>query len=281
LKKLIKYKGFELEYLEISNPKAMKIDDVTLAFHGFGKSAEDFLIFKPHLKTNEIIYSFNLLQHGNSKSPRERLWKKSLQPVELKLMMEHVLQVLRIKKFSILAYSMGGRISLKIVELIPERINSITLIAPDGLKNKYFYTLVTKTWIGKQTFKHIINKPKSVFFLSKWLTKLNLVNRSVDKIVTKSMGTLKQRKQVGDTWFMYSDIFFNQYVVQETIVKYQLPLLLIYGKYDKLMPPKQGIKFVSTILHAKILIVEKGHQLMVSEVVNNPVVIKHLSCKKN
>lgn len=39
-----------------------------------------------------------------------------------------------IEKFGLIGYSMGGRIVLVTMELMYQRINSVLLIAPDGLK---------------------------------------------------------------------------------------------------------------------------------------------------
>ncbi len=105
LKNVIKYQNFELEYILIRSSKDENDDTIStpiLAFHGFGREVDDFLIFQKLLRKGQVIFSFHLFQHGSSKFPENRIKKDSLQISEFKHLMGFVFKELKIGQFSLL-----------------------------------------------------------------------------------------------------------------------------------------------------------------------------------
>lgn len=273
MKKSIEYNGFTLSYLVINPFPEEKIINPTLAFHGFGRKAEDFNFLSPILQKGDVVYSFNLFQHGNSKSPDDRLWKKALTENEFRDMMEFVFDKLNINTFNLIGYSMGGRIAFKITELFPEKIKNLTLIAPDGLKLNFGYLFVTQTWLGRKLFKYFIYNSQILLYLSEKLLQLGWLKKSTGKLVNRNMSTLQQRKQVGETWFIYSNISINSKIIQEIINKHDIKIKLIFGKYDRIIPPSIGEKFNAGFTTDSLIILDSGHMLL------DENLIKYLSKK--
>ena len=73
-----RYKDFVLEYIVFGNgPEKM------LALHGFGRNANDFLVFEDALKDKYTVFSFAIFHHGKSEYPDNRIHSNTLQKQEL------------------------------------------------------------------------------------------------------------------------------------------------------------------------------------------------------
>ena len=101
-----------------------------LAFHGFGRTLDDFKTFKQSLCSQYNIHGFNLFHHGNAEYPNDRITSNTLTKPELKDMLAAYLEAHNIERFSLLAYSIGGRVALCMMEWFPEKVDAVYLYAP-------------------------------------------------------------------------------------------------------------------------------------------------------
>ncbi|MFB6257936.1 MAG: alpha/beta fold hydrolase, partial [Flavobacteriales bacterium] len=130
---------FSLEYLRFGNgPRPV------FAFHGYGRRAEDFAIFSPHLASDITLYSFNLFGHGRTRYPKERMERSTIGKKEWASIFRAFLDELGAEQAAVIGYSLGGRTSLCLLELMPERISGAYLFAPDGLHRFSWYRWVTR-----------------------------------------------------------------------------------------------------------------------------------------
>ena len=99
-----------------------------------------------------------------------------------------------------MGYSMGGRIVLALYETIPEKINYLVLIAPDGLKVNPLYWFATQTLMGKRIFRYTMNKPAWFNGLLKVAKKTGLFNESIMKFVHRYIDDSAMRDKVYQVW---------------------------------------------------------------------------------
>ena len=133
-KEIFSKNNLALEYLTFG-----KGSNIILAFHGFGRKAEDFLLFEKILEEKYTVISFNFFHHGNSSYPNDRIEKNTLSVEELNDFFEYFLKEKNISRFSLMGYSMGGKICLSLLEKFANRIDDIFLFAPDGIKINFWY----------------------------------------------------------------------------------------------------------------------------------------------
>ena len=119
-----------------------------VALHGFGRTCEDFAILEPSLGTIYTIYAFDLHFHGKSPSYPHRA-ETPFTPHEIAVFFSAFAEEKKVAKFSILGYSLGGRIALNLVEQCPDRIERTFLAAPDGLKTKPWYRRLAGSGPGR------------------------------------------------------------------------------------------------------------------------------------
>ena len=77
-------------------------------------------------------------------------------------------------KVAFAAFSIGGKIVLKVFEMNPERVESLWLFAPDGLKNNMWYNLAVYPAWGRKIFRYLIDSPKLAVGMLKLLRWINV-----------------------------------------------------------------------------------------------------------
>lgn len=249
---------FKLEYITIGTGKKKLI-----AFHGFGRTANDYETFEKSLGKEYTIYSFNLFGHGNSVYPEDRIAKNTLSEVELKELFNKFLITQEISKFDLMGYSLGGKIALLLTQFYPDRINKLWLLAPDGIKKNFWYHFASNTSIGQKMYRKVLNNPAIFFSIVNQLNKFRLLNDKIKKFALQNMETREKRQLVYDIWMIFRKTNPNMKSVINLISDYDIEVFQFYGKYDKVIPTKTGKSFARKINQEKNLrILNAGHVLI-------------------
>jgi len=134
---------FEVEELKIPFIKFGKGKKAMLAFHGFNKNIYDFTIFEPSLGDKFTVYSFGLLYHHKYHAvDEETIFTVAI----LKKFINSFLTTIDKDRFSLLGFSLGGRLCLKIIEVFAPLIEKAFLLAPEGIRINPWYRLITQQW---------------------------------------------------------------------------------------------------------------------------------------
>src|SRR5689334_12940171 len=116
------FSGIDLEYEEYGSG-ALPL----LAFHGFGNSGELFRVLEPSLGKKYRILAFNLPGHGESRLDAITA-KRGISKEQLKNYFTHFLEGIKAEHFSLIGFSIGGKIALVLTELFQDRIKDLILI---------------------------------------------------------------------------------------------------------------------------------------------------------
>ena len=252
---LISFKGDRWEYETFGNG-----NEPLLSFHGFDTHASSFKILEPSLGKIFKIFSFNLPFHGNS-SPgnKELCYDRN----DLYALFEEFIKEHSISRFSLMGYSLGGRIALQLIELFPDRIDTAILLAPAGILNTWENNFITNNILGKRVNQHIINDPSPLFALVKLLRSLGIISPKRYEFVVNQLSTREKRQLVSDVWKCFHRIKPDVANLQHILNKRKINVHLFFGKYDAIIPPAIGERFVSKLNDKSVLhIVEMGHNLL-------------------
>ncbi len=236
-------------------------DELWLAFHGYGQEAEIMLHFMRTLRPDARILSFDLPLHGETELQNSVLTISDLAELASTIIRENGSQ-----KCSLAGFSLGGKIALKMAELAPGKIDQLLLIAPDGLKVNPLYWLVTNTSLGRELFELVIRFPQPLFFLSKILSKLGLMNKKVDAFVSAQLSTRTKRERVLKTWIMFKRLTPNLKDVRNKIWRYHINPMLVFGTRDRVIHPKLVKKLSgNNCTTAQVIMLHSGHNLTTKE----------------
>lgn len=225
--------NLQLEYLEMGNGP-----EVVMCLHGFGREAADFEIFKPLIAPHQRIVAINLFAHGKSIFPKNRLSKSPLETEEWCELIRQLMERLSIEHFHLVGYSMGGRVAMVMMEHMPDCIQSLTLLAPDGLKVNLLYRFVSETKLGRVMYRRIIRNPRWLLRTADALRTLHLLNDKLHRFVYVQLESEVKRQLVYDAWLAHRKLFPDLRHVAGNIQQYNVPLLLIFGEHDAVIPPR-------------------------------------------
>ncbi len=229
---------------------------ILFCLHGYGEDGNSFAFLEKYTGSSYTLYAIDFPFHGKT----EWKEKKAFTITDL-IEIIGLIQLDKNKQFSLLAYSMGGRAAMHLLQKISGKIDRVTLIAPDGLHNNFWYWITTQTIIGNKAFKKIMKKPGWFFSVLKGFDKLNIYNKSVIKFVHYYLDDEAQRMMLYKRWTCMRNIKADLQTIKKICAEKDIQLNFLFGKYDRIILSKRADIFKNTnCINIKIL--DAGHQLL-------------------
>lgn len=249
----LNYKNSKIHFQQFGEGK-----ELLFAFHGFGEDGSSFAPLNFSLGKKYKIIAIDLPLHGKTEWDKKEIFYKN----DLAEIIKQFLQKENTNEFSLLGYSLGGKMCLSLVEFFPKQIRKIILLAPDGLKENIWYNVAVYPKWGRDLFKYFIKKPKIFFGMANFLKSVSLLPSSLHRFVFQQMETEEKRQLVFDVWTNIADFSVNKKLVKQLLNENDIELNLFFGKYDKVILPKFGEHFKRGLKYCKMTVLEKGHRLI-------------------
>lgn len=236
-----------------------------LAFHGFGRTGQDFAVFEQALGERYTIHAFDLPFHGQSPSPSKRA-QQPFEPAELRDYFTAFVDRIGAERVHLIGYSLGGRVALSLLETMPERIERAYLLAPDGLKTKPWYRgLASSAW-GRARYRRFIEYPRRVHAVMNLLHRIGAINAKMHRFLLRQSDTSAKRKLLHDVWLSFRHIEPDLSTVAAHLRTRNIPLTLVFGAKDSVIKPLLAANLRPLAPdHVHVLIVDAGHQLLTNE----------------
>jgi pimeloyl-ACP methyl ester carboxylesterase len=250
--------SFALPFIRIGKGKKSAI-----AFHGFGQDSTYYTCLEPLLGKEYTIYSFDLPFHGNFE------FTKTIKPINkesIRSFFSDFLEINRITEFLLIGFSIGAKLSLVLLDLFPEKIEKMMLIAPDGFRTNIWFKLATGTRPARSIFKYIVYNPDYFFKLSDAMVSFRLVNRCVTRFAHSQMSSLQKREKVYYAWMFFRKLRFSNKRIMDALIKNKIPLSVFLGNEDNIIWKSQFKLFSeNTYINIKITTLSSGHNNLIEE----------------
>jgi len=259
--RFLQYKNSSLHY-ETMGTGAKTL----LMFHGFGQDHKAFQALSDTLIDVYTLYIFDIYFHGKSEwgygeSPLEKQhWKETV---------EAFLKERSIEKFSLAGFSLGGKFVLAILESFPEKLEAVFLLAPDGIKTSFWYSLATYPILFRRIFKSMVHHHGRFVAITRILHTLGLMDKGLLRFAEHQMNTEEKRRRVYYSWVVFRRLRFSMKAIASLINKNAIPLTLITGKYDKVIKPENMNRLLSRLTTYRLEIVDSGHNGLIAESVKH------------
>ncbi len=234
---LITHENYKIEFFEYGSGHR-----IILAFHGFNNHAEDFKALAQIIGTQFKVIAINLFFHGDSHAHNDII-EKGFSIDDLKDLFNRISALYPSEKYTLMGYSLGGRIVLKLLEIYPGRVGKIILLAPDGIKISPVYRLLTQYEPGQRLLKRVAENPSTFFTLARFLRKSGLVSEKKYAFGINNFDTKNKRDKVYRVWMIFRKIISDKTSIKDIIKKHKIPVHLIFGKHDRIIPSSIGINF--------------------------------------
>ena len=239
--------------------------EVWIFFHGFGQCHQDMLSFDK-LRTSKQSYLFvDLIYHGQSSWNTS---EKALKKEEWKTILLSLLQQESIDTFHLVGYSMGGKFALLSYELLPKRIISLSLLAPDGIKTGLWYSMSNYPSGIHPLFKQVVFRPKRFFTLVDGLKTAGLLQKSLVKFVKTQLETRSKRAQVYLVWKVLGGLHLQLGIVIRQLRQRPIPVTLVLGEFDRMVSPKNLERFTAKVPQLRLLQLPVGHGQLIEATVS-------------
>lgn len=251
------YQHARLHFLKSGNGP-----NVLFSFHGFGQDHQAFEELTHALRDQYTVYAFDIFFHGKSE------WGKGEEPLEKTFWKELLAVFLKqhaITKFSLLGFSMGGKFALASLEVFTERIHSIYLLAPDGIKTSAWYSLATYPIFLRRIFKNMISNPTLFHQIAQFAFKTRLIDKGILRFVESQMDTKEKRKQVYFSWVVFRHLHFNMSNIANIINAHNINVTIVVGKYDKIITTQNMERLTKRLTRYSLKTLEAGHNGILSK----------------
>lgn len=237
-------------------------EKILLMFHGFGHTHKNMREIEEALSLDYKVYSFDLFFHGFSE------WNNEDKPLTSEFWNQLIAAFLKqnqIEKFSVLGFSLGGKLALSLVDHFANDLEKLYLIAPDGLKTNFWYSVATSKPL-KGLFRKIILNPDFFNKLLKVLTRFKFLDKSSARFASIQMNSRDKRRRVYYTWTVLKGITPNLLRVVESLNAKAISTELFVGEYDRIIPMQLVRSFSDRLLNKKFIVLKSGHNNLLDEV---------------
>jgi pimeloyl-ACP methyl ester carboxylesterase len=156
---------------------------------------------------------------------------------------------------------MGGRAAMHLLQLLPQDIERVVLIAPDGLHVNFWYWFATQTYFGNKLFAYTMQNPRWFFAFLNAGGKLHLYNNSIIKFVHYYLDDAEERMLLYKRWTCMRKMNPNLNAIKKNCTEKNIHLNFLFGKYDRIILSKRADIFKNS-KNISIKIIEAGHQLL-------------------
>jgi pimeloyl-ACP methyl ester carboxylesterase len=239
-----------------------------LLFHGFG---QDHLAFREIIQTispDYTCYAFDLYFHGSS------YWYQDEQPLEKDAWKETMNQFLHEnshEEISLLGYSLGAKFVLTTLEVLPERVKEVFLVAPDGIKTSFWYSLATYPILFRRLFKSMISNPGRFAAITEVFRPLPFLDKGIIRFAENQMNTEEKRRRVYYSWVVLRHLKFDLRKIADILNEYQIRLMVIVGKYDKIIRKENMNALIQHVDRVELEEIEAGHNHLLGQATANLV----------
>lgn len=214
-------------------------------------------LIKSVLSDYYTIYAIDLLGAGESDKPIDACYSKEAHAERLIV----GLRKLGLSRVHLVGHSMGGEIAVHIALKAPELVESLILISPDGFRkgvHPLVQSFAKRGWISG-LFKQMLKRPPKLKMMSRML------GLPLEKLTPDLMeGWIKPYSDPNLPYIITKTLADNDTgVIANKVRELTMPVLLIYGMKDKLVPYHVFHSYKNALPMAKVeAFADYGHVLM-------------------
>ena len=253
----IEYKNSKLFYRKSgSGSKAL------LLFHGFGQNHQAFNAWDESLSATYTLYTFDIFFHGQSEWPSTDM---AIEKADWKGIMEAFFKTTHIERYSLVGFSMGGKFVLATLEAFPEKVHKIFLLAPDGIKTNFWYSLATYPIAFRNLFKSMIEKPNRFYAIARFANKVGMIDKGILRFIESQMDTQEKRQRVYYSWVIFRHFKFEMTTIARILNENHIHVTMIIGKYDKIITTQNMNLLLNKLTSFNLKILEAGHNGVIAQ----------------
>ncbi|MGF7232336.1 alpha/beta hydrolase [Arachidicoccus sp.] len=210
-------------------------------FHGYSNDSSIFEVLNSPLFHSYTFIAIDLPYHGDTKWSRSLLTPEKLNDIILSIIEKEQLP----KTFSLLGFSLGGRVAMSAFLYAPHLVERMILLAPDGLYKGFWYKMVVQTQLGNKLMAYFLSRPEKAIRGLRLCKKVGLIN---NRFFLNAQGFVSSKREstlLYARWISMRKLHPNLKKLGEKIKVYQLPVKMVFGKADIITPAHNATYLVN------------------------------------
>ncbi|MEL6924869.1 MAG: alpha/beta hydrolase, partial [Bacteroidota bacterium] len=251
----LKYRNSEIHFISFGRG-----DELLVCLHGFGDRANMFLCLEPSLSARYTVYALDLPYHGQTHWVHDRFHK------------EDIIQLIRLvqqrepgKPLSMMGFSYGGRIVQSLLQDFEQDLQTIYLLAPDGIETKWMFNAYLVPQWFRYVIRSVLKKPEWFITTVGSLRRSGIISKFVHDFAVNHIITKDRRDRIFCMWLSLNDFKLQKTKVKRQLKDMGLPVYLFFGKRDEVIPPKAGEWLAEGLPNARLFLLDEGHLLVDQE----------------
>lgn len=248
----LSYRHSAVEFLRIgSGPELL------IGFHGFGDRADLFSVLSPALSPHFTFYALSLPYHGGTE------WNEGLfSRADVEAWVELLCQRHDTRRFSLMGYSMGGKIAMSLLPRFADRLHQLWLLAPDGIRTHHLYDVAALPGWFLAIVNAMLARPKLFFSTVRLAYRAGLLTKFLHDFTFNHFETERQRVRFRNVSRSVPDFTVKPHRVQNILNQHRVPVALFYGVRDEVIPAAGGREFANELKKVRLFELDKGHLLV-------------------
>lgn len=235
-----------------------------IALHGYGDKAKLFEPLLESLGERYTIYALDIPYHGATRWNENELYTLA----DMVGIIEHLRQKEHIDRFSLIGYSMGGKITLALIPILVKHLDEVFLIAGSGIRqSNWFYKL--PLWLVHKA-KHFVTHPQMYQRLLYRLHKHKMIAPPIYTMYKAILSTEVRRLKMYNTWLSLFDFKTPIAKIQKLLNKNRVKVHLLYGTRDQAINHTEALYFAKGLKNVNLQLLDADHWL-VNEHLNEPL----------
>jgi pimeloyl-ACP methyl ester carboxylesterase len=233
-----------------------------IGFHGFANSARYMLPLAKSLSDDSTFYAMDLPFHGESD------WQHSyFNALDIAEICEKIMERENCSLFSIVGFSMGGRIGIKLLEVIPHAIDKLYLISPDGFGTRWVRHLEKIPFKFRLKLANWDKIDLTLLKFTKFLENTGAINGLPHRFFKNHLNDIDRRNRMFGSWVSLSHFSVKPRRIKRNLKGSGKEVMLIFDRKDPIISSKKAIRRVSRLKsYANLVQTDGGHKITVDAI---------------
>lgn len=233
-----------------------------IGFHGFANSARYMLPLAKALSDDSTFYAIDLPFHGDSD------WKDSyFNAFDIAEICQKIMEREDCSLFSIIGFSMGGRIGIKLLEVIPQSIDKLYLISPDGFGTRWIRHLEKIPFKFRLKLANWDKIDLTLLKFTKFLENTGAINGLPHRFFKNHLNDIQRRNRMFGSWVSLSHFSVKPRRIKRNLKRNGKEIMLVFDRNDPIISSKKAIRRMSKLKsYANLVQTDGGHKIAVDAI---------------
>lgn len=233
-----------------------------IGFHGFANSARYMLPLAKALSDDSTFYAIDLPFHG------ETDWQHShFNALDIAEVCQNIMKRENVSLFSIVGFSMGGRIGIKLLEVIPQSIDKLYLISPDGFGTRWIRHLEKLPFKFRLKLANWDKIDLTLLKFTKFLENTGAINGLPHRFFKNHLNDVDRRARMFGSWVSLSHFSVKPRRLKKNLKRSGKEVLLVFDRNDPITSSKRAIKRMNRLKsYANLVQTDGGHKIAVDAI---------------